>query len=174
MGPVLSTTTAPSQYSSQPMHRERWLQELGELLAFPTISTMQQHHRDMEAAAYWLKDHLRQLGMRNAQVLPGIEGGPPSVYADWLFARGQPTLLLYGHYDVQPVDPLKEWRVPPFQATLIGQNLFARGASDDKGQFFIHLKALESYLTTMGSLPINVKVWLEGEEEINSPTWRLS
>jgi acetylornithine deacetylase/succinyl-diaminopimelate desuccinylase-like protein len=80
-----------------------------------------------------------------------------------------PTLLLYGHYDVQPVDPLQDWHTPPFNATRIGQNLFARGASDDKGQFFIHLKAVESYLATTGALPINVKIWLEGEEEINSP-----
>jgi acetylornithine deacetylase/succinyl-diaminopimelate desuccinylase-like protein len=123
----------------------------------------------MEVAAHWLKDHLDQLGMRNAQVLSGIEGGPPSVYADWLLAPGRQTLLLYGHYDVQPVDPLKSWRTPPFRATVIGQNLFARGASDDKGQLFVHLKALESYLRTVGALPVNVKVWLEGEEEIGSP-----
>ncbi len=109
------------------------------------------------------------LGLHHVQILPGPNGGHPSVYADWLLAPGQPTLLLYGHYDVQPIDPLREWRTPPFRATRIGQNLFARGASDDKGQFFIHLKAIESYLATSGSLPINVKVWLEGEEEINSP-----
>src|SRR6266566_5743045 len=157
------------QYSQLPVRREYWLQELGELLAFPTISAQPQHRRDIEAAANWLKNHLAMLGLHHAQVLPGINGGHPSVYADWLLASGQPTLLLYGHYDVQPVDPLKDWRTPPFQATLIGQNLFARGASADKGQFFIHLKALESYLATLGSLPINVKVWLEGEEEINSP-----
>ena len=107
--------------------------------------------------------------MRHAQILPGPNGGHPSVYADWLLAPGQPTLLFYGHYDVQPVDPLHDWCTPPFQATRVGQNLFARGASDDKGQFLIHLKAIESYLKTVGSLPINVKVWLEGEEEINSP-----
>jgi acetylornithine deacetylase/succinyl-diaminopimelate desuccinylase-like protein len=163
------TTTAPLTYSRQSSRRDDWRHELGELLAFPTISAQPQHQRDIWAAAHWLKEHLTMLGLHHAQILPGPNGGHPSVYADWLHAPGQPTLLLYGHYDVQPVDPLKEWRTPPFQATLVGQNLFARGASDDKGQFFIHLKALESYLTTMGSLPINVKVWLEGEEEINSP-----
>ena len=98
-----------------------------------------------------------------------MNGGHPSVYGDWLQAPGKPTLLLYGHYDVQPVDPLGQWRSPPFKATIVGENLYARGASDDKGQFFIHLKAVESYLRTTGQLPINIKVWLEGEEEINSP-----
>jgi len=159
----------PLQYSHQPTNRERWLRDLGELLSFPTISAQAQHRRDIEAAAHWLKGHLTQLGLRHVQILSGPNGGAPSVYADWLLAPGQPTLLLYGHYDVQPVDPLREWRFPPFQATIVGENLFARGASDDKGQLFIHLKALEGYLTTRGALPINVKVWLEGEEEINSP-----
>jgi len=159
----------PLTYSRQPVRREHWLEELGELLAFPTISAQPQHRRDIEAAANWLKNHLAMLGLHHAHVLPGIKDEPPSVYADWLLAPGQPTLLLYGHYDVQPVDPLKSWHTPPFQATRIGQNLFARGASDDKGQLFIHLKALESYLATVGALPINVKVWLEGEEEMNSP-----
>jgi len=161
--------TLPLQYSYQPNNRARWLRELGDLLSFPTISAQSQHRRDIEAAALWLKEHLTRLGLRHAQILPGPNGGHPSVYGDWLLAPGQPTLLFYGHYDVQPVDPLRDWRTPPFQATRVGQNLFARGASDDKGQFLIHLKAIESYLKTVGSLPINVKVWLEGEEEINSP-----
>lgn len=164
-----SATTAPLLYSSQLSHRDDWLQELGELLTFPTISAQPRHRRDIEAAAYWLKNHLARLGLHHVQILAGPNGGHPSVYADWLLAPGQPTLLLYGHYDVQPVDPLRDWRTPPFRATCIGQNLFARGASDDKGQLFIHLKAVESYLATVGTLPINIKVWLEGEEEINSP-----
>lgn len=163
------TTTAPLTYSRQSSRRDDWLHELGELLAFPTISAQPRHQRDIWAAAHWLKEHLTMLGLHHVQVLPGPNGGHPSVYADWLLAPGQPTLLLYGHYDVQPVDPLREWHTPPFRATRIRQNLFARGASDDKGQFLIHLKAIESYLRTVGSLPINVKVWLEGEEEINSP-----
>jgi acetylornithine deacetylase/succinyl-diaminopimelate desuccinylase-like protein len=164
-----SVATIPLQYSHQLSNRDRWLRELGELLAFPTISANSTHRRDIVAAAHWLKRHLAQTGLHHIQVLPGPNGGHPSVYADWLLAPGQPTLLLYGHYDVQPVDPIREWQTPPFQATRRGQNLFARGASDDKGQFFIHLKAIESYLSTLGSLPINIKVWLEGEEEINSP-----
>src|SRR5438034_394399 len=162
-------TTTPLTYSRQPSVRDDWLRELGELLTFPTISAQPQHRRDIWAAAHWLKEHLIMLGLHHVQVLPGPHGGHPSVYADWLLAPGQPTLLFYGHYDVQPVDPLHDWRTPPFQASRVGQNLFARGASDDKGQFLIHLKAIESYLKTVGSLPINVKFWLEGEEEINSP-----
>lgn len=156
-------------YSRQPARREEWLRELEILLAFPSISTLAARRRDLAAAAHWLKRHLEGLGLYHAQVLPGIEGGAPSVYADWLLAPGRPTLLLYGHYDVVPVDPLSEWHTPPFQAIRSGQNLFARGASDDKGQFFIHLKAVESYLETVGRLPLNVKVWLEGEEEMGSP-----
>jgi len=156
-------------YAHQQMSRMSWLKELSELLAFPTISAIPKHRRDIEAAASWLQRHLISIGLHHATILTGPNGGAPSVYADWLFAPGQPTLLLYGHYDVQPVDPLREWHSPPFQATVIEQNLFARGASDDKGQLFIHLKAVESYLSTVGALPINIKVWLEGEEEINSP-----
>ncbi len=164
-----SATNAPLQYSSHPTNRQRWLRELGKLISFPTISAQPRHRRDIEAAALWLKQHLARLGLRHAQVLPGPNGGHPSVYADWLLAPGQPTLLFYGHYDVQPVDPLSDWRTPPFHATRLGQHLFARGASDDKGQFLMHLKAIESYLKTTAALPINIKVWLEGEEEINSP-----
>lgn len=164
--PIISV---PLCYSYQTEQRSRWLSQLAELIAFPTISALPRHRRDLKACAQWLAQHLAELGLHNAQVLPGVNRGAPSVYADWLLAPGKPTLLLYGHYDVQPVDPLKEWRTPPFKATIIGENLYARGASDDKGQLFIHLKAVESYLKTLGRLPINIKIWLEGEEEINSP-----
>ena len=161
--------TMALQFSRQQKSRRRWLKELSELLAFPTISAIPKHRRDIEAAASWLQRHLISIGLHHAVILPGPNNGTPSVYADWLLAPRQPTLLLYGHYDVQPVDPLREWHSPPFQATQIEQNLYARGASDDKGQLFIHLKAVESYLATVGALPINIKIWLEGEEEINSP-----
>ncbi len=159
----------PLRYSQRPEMRSRWLVELAELIAFPTISAQPQHRKDMRACVNWLARHLAEIGLQHIQILPGMNGGHPSVYGDWLQAPGKPTLLLYGHYDVQPIDPLGEWRSPPFKATNIGNNLFARGASDDKGQFFIHLKAVESYLRTTGRLPLNIKVWLEGEEEINSP-----
>jgi acetylornithine deacetylase/succinyl-diaminopimelate desuccinylase-like protein len=163
------TTAFPLQYCSQSEVRSRWLSQLSELIAFPTISALPQHRRDIKNCAQWLARHLAEIGLHHVQVLPGPNGSAPSVYADWLQAPNKQTLLLYGHYDVQPVDPLKEWRTPPFKATLIGSNLYGRGTSDDKGQLFIHLKAIESYLRTTGHLPINVKVWLEGEEEINSP-----
>jgi acetylornithine deacetylase/succinyl-diaminopimelate desuccinylase-like protein len=164
-----STTTNPCFYSHQSEQRSRWLAQLAELIAFSTISAQPKHRRDLKACAQWLARHLAELGLHHVQILPGIRGSPPSVYGDWLQAPSKPTLLLYGHYDVQPIDPVKEWRTPPFQATLIGENLYGRGASDDKGQFFIHLKAIESYLRTTGRLPLNIKIWLEGEEEINSP-----
>lgn len=159
----------PLRYSQQPEMRSRWLSQLAELIAFPTISAQPQHRKDIQVCANWLARHLAEIGLQHIQILPAINRGHPSVYADWLHAPGKPTLLLYGHYDVQPVDPLKEWRTPPFKATIIGDNLYARGASDDKGQLFIHLKAIESYLRTTKRLPLNIKIWLEGEEEINSP-----
>src|SRR5579859_6539914 len=114
----VTTLNAPLQYSSQPSNRQRWLRELGKLLSFPTISAQPRHRRDIEAAALWLKEHLTRLGLRHAQILPGPNGGHPSVYADWLLAPGRPTLLFYGHYDVQPVDPMRDWQTPPFQAKI--------------------------------------------------------
>lgn len=146
-----------------------WLTQLGELLAFPTVSAQPRHRADIGAAAHWLARHLATIGLHRARVLPGEHGGAPSVYGEWLLAPGKPTLLLYGHYDVQLAEPLAQWRTPPFEATISGDYLYARGASDDKGQLFIQLKAIESLLTATGRLPLNVKVWLEGEEEIGSP-----
>ena len=165
--PLLSQRV--EQYARQPEHRARWVRELRELLAFPSISATARDRAHVAAAAAWLATHLARIGLHNARVLPGSRGGPPSVYADWLQAPGQRTLLCYGHYDVQPAGPLATWRTPPFQPEIVNQYLFARGASDDKGQLFIHLKAIESYLSGVGGLPINVKVWLEGEEEVGSP-----
>jgi acetylornithine deacetylase/succinyl-diaminopimelate desuccinylase-like protein len=165
---VIAATTNSLQYSRQARNRSRWLTELSDLIAFPTISALPKHRKDIKSCAEWLARHLAEIGLQHIRVLPGARGGHPSVYGDWLHAPGKPTLLLYGHYDVQPIDPISAWRTPPFKATIVGDNLFARGASDDKGQLFIHLKAVESYLRT-GRLPLNLKVWLEGEEEINSP-----
>jgi len=164
-----SIATTPLNYSLQNEQRSRWLSQLGELNAFPTVSALPQHRHDLKACAQWLARHLAEIGLHHVQILPGVNKGAPSIYADWLLAPEKPTLLLYGHYDVQPVDPLKEWRTLPFKATIVNDNLYGRGASDDKGQFFIHLKAVESYLRTTGRLPINIKIWLEGEEEIGSP-----
>jgi acetylornithine deacetylase/succinyl-diaminopimelate desuccinylase-like protein len=167
--PLNSVALGSLQYARRPASHRRWLAELVALLAFPTISSLPQHRSDIAAAAHWLAAHLGRLGMQRAQVLPGLGQGAPSVYAEWLHAPGKPTLLLYGHFDVQPPGELGAWRRPPFRAATIGQRLYARGASDDKGQLFIHLKALECYLSTTGRLPLNIKVWLEGEEEIGSP-----
>src|SRR5690242_558319 len=121
---MLVSATAPLLYSQQPENQGRWLGELSDLIAFPTVSAQPRHRSDLDAAALWLRHHLKTIGLHNSQILPGINGGAPSVYADWLNAPGKPTLLIYGHYDVQPVEPLNEWRTPPFRATLKGQNLF--------------------------------------------------
>jgi acetylornithine deacetylase/succinyl-diaminopimelate desuccinylase-like protein len=161
--------TKPLAHARSATVRGRWLRELGRLLAFPSISAERARRGDVAATATWLADHLRQIGLDTARVLPPAAGGAPSVYGEWLGAPGRPTLLIYGHFDVQPPGDPAMWRTPPFHPTIIGQHIYARGASDDKGQLFIHLKALESYMAGEG-LPLNIKVWLEGEEEIGSPT----
>ena len=145
---------------------ERYLRELGDLLAIPSVSTNPENVPDIQRCAEWVAGHLRAIGMKDVQVMP--TPGHPVVYGSWLEAPGKPTLLIYGHYDVQPAEPLELWTSPPFQATVRGENLFARGASDDKGQFFIHMKSIEAFLKTGGTLPLNVKFLLEGEEEIGS------
>ncbi len=148
-------------------HGARFVDDLKALLRIASISTLPQHRDDVRQAAEWLLAHLRELGM-TAELIP-IDGGHPMVYAQWMQAPNRPTVLFYGHYDVQPVDPLAEWTSPPFEPTLRGEDLYARGASDDKGQMFGVLKALESHLRDTGRLPLNVKVLIEGEEEIGSP-----
>ncbi len=143
------------------------LDDLRALLAIPSISTLPEHAVDLARAAQWCADYLARIGLETVQMFP--LNGFPLVYASWQRApAGAPTLLIYGHYDVQPPDPLEQWRTPPFEPTIIGDNLYARGASDDKGQFLAVLKAVEACLA-VGSLPINVKVMIEGEEEISSP-----
>ena len=148
-------------------NRARFLEELKTLVRIPSISAMPAHRDDVRRGAEWLLDHLRSLGF-DGELIP-IEGGHPMVYAEWMRAGGRPTALFYGHYDVQPVDPLEEWTSPPFEPTERGDNLYARGASDDKGQVFAVVKALESHLRGEGRLPLNVKVLIEGEEEVGSP-----
>ncbi|HEY3382799.1 MAG TPA: dipeptidase [Vicinamibacterales bacterium] len=147
--------------------RDRYLAELTDFIAIPSVSSSPEHGADMRRCAEWTADQLRTAGLQNVRVID--TPGHPVVYADWLNAPGAPTVLFYGHYDVQPVDPLDLWQSPPFQATIRDNELFARGASDDKGQLFIHIKALEAYLKQTGTLPINVRVIFEGEEEIGSP-----
>ncbi len=154
------------QYARE--NHARFLEELQDFLRIPSISTQVAHKGDVERAAMWLHDHLCDIGFPRVDVME--TPNHPIVYASWLEAgEDKPTVLIYGHYDVQPPDPLDQWRTPPFEPTVIGDDLFARGASDDKGQTFTHVKALEAFKMTEGRPPVNVKCLFEGEEEIGSP-----
>jgi len=148
-------------------HRQRFLAELKEFIRFPTISAQPKHDQAIRNCAAWLANHLRRIAMEHVKVIP--TRGHPVIYADHCHLPGGPTVLVYGHYDVQPVDPLGEWQSPPFEPTVRGEDLYGRGACDDKGQMFVHVKALESCLKSQGTLPVNVKCLFEGEEEIGSP-----
>ena len=142
----------------------RFLDELKALLRIPSISTLPEHKGDCRRAAEVLLAELKRIGMENARLIE--TSGHPLVYADWLHAAGKPTVLVYGHYDVQPPDPLDEWLSPPFEPTERDGNIYARGAVDDKGQVVAQVKALESLLAATGKLPLNVRVVFEGEEEV--------
>jgi acetylornithine deacetylase/succinyl-diaminopimelate desuccinylase-like protein len=146
--------------------KDRITAEYRELLAIPSISTLPAHAEDVLRAAQWLAAHLRVLKMDRVEIMETAKH--PIVYAEWLNAPGKPTVLVYGHYDVQPADPLDEWDSDPFAAEIRGDNIYARGASDMKGQLFAFLKALEALLRD-GTPPVNLKFLLEGEEEIGSP-----
>jgi acetylornithine deacetylase/succinyl-diaminopimelate desuccinylase-like protein len=145
-------------------HQPRFLDELKSLLRIPSISTLPEHKDDCRKAAHTLAQELARIGMENVRLIE--TAGHPLVYADWLHAPGKPTALCYGHYDVQPPDPLDEWLSPPFEPQERNGNLYARGAVDDKGQMYMHVKVLESLLAADRALPINVHVLLEGEEEV--------
>jgi acetylornithine deacetylase/succinyl-diaminopimelate desuccinylase-like protein len=142
----------------------RFLEELKSLLRIPSISTLPEHAGDCRKAAETLAAELKRIGMENVHLIE--TSGHPLVYADWLHAAGKPTVLVYGHYDVQPPDPLDEWLSPPFEPTIRNGNIYARGAVDDKGQVVAQVKALESLMAANGKLPLNVRVLLEGEEEV--------
>ena len=144
-------------------NRALFLETLKTFLRIPSISTLPEHKPDIRRAADWLVEELRGAGLSEAELIEGP--GNPLVYAEWLGAPGKPTLLLYGHYDVQPADPLEEWKSPPFEPDIRDNNIYARGACDDKGQTLILLKAVEGLLKTQGALPVNVKFLIEGEEE---------
>jgi acetylornithine deacetylase/succinyl-diaminopimelate desuccinylase-like protein len=150
------------QYVQQ--NRERFLEELNQVLRIPSISTLPENKDDVARAARFTADALKAAGMENVEIIP--TEGHPLVYADWLHAPGAPTVLCYGHYDVQPPDPLELWHTPPFEPTLRDGNLYARGSADDKGQFYMHVKAVETLMKLNGKLPVNVKFLIEGEEEI--------
>ncbi|MEK4139198.1 dipeptidase [Kurthia sp. FSL E2-0154] len=147
-------------------HREKHLEEMKEFLAIPSISSLSEHKTDMQTAADYLANLLEKAGMENVQVQP--TPGHPVVTAEWLHAEGRPTVLVYGHYDVQPVDPIELWDTEPFKPEIRDNKIYARGSSDDKGQVFMHVKVLEALLQTEEKLPVNVKVIFEGEEEIGS------
>lgn len=144
-------------------HRDRYRSELMDLLRIPSISTLPEHRQDIRRAAEYVADALKRAGLDTAEIIQ--TEGHPLVYGEWMRAPGKPTVLLYGHYDVQPVDPLDLWNTPPFEPTIKGDNLYARGASDDKGQMFSLVKALDALMHANGALPVNVKVLIEGEEE---------
>jgi acetylornithine deacetylase/succinyl-diaminopimelate desuccinylase-like protein len=148
------------------LHRDRYFDELKQFLAIPSISALPDHKADMRRCADWVCDELRRIGMQNVALHE--TPGHPIVYAEWLGAPGAPTVLFYGHYDVQPVDPLELWESPPFEATLRDGEIYARGAADDKGQVFMHFKAVEAHLKQNGRLPVNMKFIIEGEEEVGS------
>jgi acetylornithine deacetylase/succinyl-diaminopimelate desuccinylase-like protein len=149
-------------------HAERFRHELHELLRFPSLSGDPAHAADVKKAAEWLAAQLHALGLKSAKVMP--TGGHPVVYAEWMGAGpDKPTVLIYGHYDVVPAVMEDGWDTPPFEPVEKDGKIYARGATDDKGQMFIHIKALESYLEGSGGAPVNVKLLIEGEEEVSSP-----
>jgi acetylornithine deacetylase/succinyl-diaminopimelate desuccinylase-like protein len=148
------------------LHRDRYVEELKSYLAIPSISALPQHQPDVRRCAEWTARELERIGMQNVRLIE--TPGNPVVYADWLGAAGAPTMLFYGHYDVQPVDPVDQWASPPFEATVRDGEIYARGSADDKGQIFMHFKAIEAWLKQTGSLPVNIRVFIEGEEEVGS------
>jgi acetylornithine deacetylase/succinyl-diaminopimelate desuccinylase-like protein len=146
-------------------NEQRFLEELLQLLRIPSVSTLPEHKDDVAHAARFVADSLQHAGMENVEVIP--TGGHPLVYADWLHAAGKPTVLCYGHYDVQPPDPLELWKTPPFEPNIRDGNIYARGACDDKGQMYMHVKAVEALRSVLkGQLPVNIKFLIEGEEEV--------
>jgi acetylornithine deacetylase/succinyl-diaminopimelate desuccinylase-like protein len=148
------------------VNRDRYVEELKQYLAIPSISALPQHAGDVRRAAEWTADELRRVGLQNVRLIE--TPGNPVVYGDWLDAPGAPTILFYGHYDVQPVDPVDQWVSPPFEATVRDGEIYARGSADDKGQVFMHIKAVEAHLKQNGGLPLNIKFFIEGEEEVGS------
>jgi len=145
-------------------NRERLLEELKTFLRIPSISTLPEHRGDIDRAAQFVADGLRHVGMENVEVIQTDKH--PLVYADWMHAPGKPTVLCYGHYDVQPADPLELWESPPFEPTVRNGNIYGRGTADDKGQMYSHLKAIEALRAASGTLPLNLKFLVEGEEEV--------
>jgi acetylornithine deacetylase/succinyl-diaminopimelate desuccinylase-like protein len=147
-------------------HRRQFIEELITFSRFASVSAQPKHQPDMQACANWLVKHLRQIGLKTK--LHKTAGHPIIIATLHAPRPNAPTILIYGHYDVQPPEPLHLWKTPPFEPTIRAGNLYARGASDNKGQIFAHIKAVESYLATGTSLPVNITFLIEGEEEVGS------
>jgi acetylornithine deacetylase/succinyl-diaminopimelate desuccinylase-like protein len=162
---VTSTSTELESYLQST--REQRLASYTEFLRIPSISALPQHSADCRRAAEWLAGELRRIGVEHVEV--SETDAHPIVYGDWLHAEGAPTAIVYGHYDVQPVDPLDLWESPPFEPVVKSDRVLARGAADDKAQIHMHLRAAEALLATRGRLPMNLKFVFEGDEEASSP-----
>ena len=147
-------------------HKSNFLNELGEILKIQSISADPSKKDEVHQCAEKIADMMQAASVENVRIFE--TEGNPFVYGDYLHAPGAPTVLIYGHYDVQPVDPLNEWETPPFEPTVRGEDLYARGSTDDKGQLLIHIKAFETYRKLFGDPPVNLKFIFEGEEEIGS------
>jgi acetylornithine deacetylase/succinyl-diaminopimelate desuccinylase-like protein len=148
-------------------NQDRYRKELLEFLSIPSISSLKAHKADVAKAGEWVAARLQAAGIEHIQVLP--TGGHPVVYGDWMHAPDKPTVLIYGHFDTQPVDPLELWTQPPFEPALKDDRVYARGASDDKGNMLAPILAIEALLSSESRLPVNVKCFFEGQEEIGSP-----
>ncbi len=155
---------SPSTAAYVEQNKDRLLQELFSFLKIPSISTLPEHKKDVDRAAAFVAESLKNAGLENVEIIPTAKH--PLVYADWLHAPGKPTVLCYGHYDVQPPDPLELWKSPPFEPVVRDGNIYARGSADDKGQMYMHVKAVEALRAVHGTLPVNLKFLIEGEEEI--------
>ncbi len=155
---------SPSTTGFVEQNKARLLEELFTFLRIPSISTLPENKADVDRAAHFVADSLKTAGLENVEIIPTAKH--PLVYADWLHAPGKPTVLCYGHYDVQPPDPLDLWKSPPFEPVLRDGNIYARGSADDKGQMYMHIKAVEALRAVHGTLPVNLKFLIEGEEEI--------
>ncbi len=147
-------------------NRDRYIEELKDYIRIPSISTLKSSISDIKKCSKFVADSLKKAGMKKVKIIP--TSGHPLVYGEWMGAPGKPTVLIYGHYDVQPVDPIELWNSPPFEPVIKSGKIWARGADDNKGQNFIHIKSVEAFLKTTGKLPVNIKFLIEGEEEIGS------
>jgi acetylornithine deacetylase/succinyl-diaminopimelate desuccinylase-like protein len=161
---IWTKMTDPALAAYLKNNAERQLEELCQWLRIPSISCQSEYRRDMAQAAQWLASHLEKIGLEHVEVIE--TSSHPLVYGDWLHAaKDRPTVLIYGHYDVQPVDPIDLWTTPPFEPAIRGNDLYARGTTDDKGQLFALVKALEALFEVRGELPVNIKLIAEGDEE---------